>query len=66
MSLRFTHPRGEVIEKQGGSLKDSYLEEGFILEKRIVAGPKVIKNCKARWRLSSPSVTSMANSALVL
>merc|ERR1719420_2028469 len=36
----------QVIEKQGGSLKDSYLEEGFILEKRIVAGPKVIKNCK--------------------
>merc|ERR1719156_173993 len=36
----------QVIEKQGGSLKDSFLEEGFILEKRIVAGPKVIKNCK--------------------
>jgi len=36
----------QVIEKQGGSLKDSYLEEGFILEKRIVAGPKSITNCK--------------------
>jgi len=36
----------QVIEKQGGSLKDSFLEEGFILEKRIVAGPKRIENCK--------------------
>ena len=27
-------------------MKDSFLEEGFILEKRIVAGPKVITNCK--------------------
>ena len=36
----------QVIEKQGGSLKDSFLEEGFILEKRIVAGPKEITNCK--------------------
>jgi T-complex protein 1 subunit beta len=36
----------QVIEKQGGSLKDSFLEEGFILEKRIVAGAKKIENCK--------------------
>jgi len=35
-----------VIKKPGGSLKDSFLEEGFILEKRIVAGPKKIENCK--------------------
>jgi len=36
----------QVIEKQGGSLKDSYLEEGFILEKRIVVGAKRVENCK--------------------
>jgi T-complex protein 1 subunit beta len=36
----------QVIEKQGGSLKDSFLEEGFILEKRIVVGQKEIRDCK--------------------
>jgi len=37
----------QVIEKQGGSLKDSFLEEGFILEKKIGQGmPKNIKDCK--------------------
>ena len=37
----------QLIKKAGGSLKDSYLEEGFILEKRIGTGfPKVIKNAR--------------------
>merc|ERR1711976_1140997 len=37
----------QVIKKPGGSLKDSFLEEGFILEKRIGVGmPKVLENCK--------------------
>ena len=37
----------QLIKKAGGSLKDSYLAEGFILEKRIAVGmPKVIKDCK--------------------
>merc|ERR1712054_470316 len=37
----------QVIKKAGASLKDSYLEEGFILEKRIGVGmPKVLENCK--------------------
>jgi len=37
----------QVIEKAGGSLKNSYLEEGFILEKRMGQGmPKVVKDCK--------------------
>merc|ERR1712054_509948 len=36
----------QVIKKPGGSLKDSLLEEGFILEKRIGVGmPKVLENC---------------------
>merc|ERR1712178_147829 len=36
-----------VIKKPGASLKDSFLEEGFILEKRIGVGmPKVLENCK--------------------
>merc|ERR1712054_306159 len=35
------------IKKPGGSLKDSFLEEGFILEKKIGVGmPKVLENCK--------------------
>jgi len=34
-----------IIKKAGGSLKDSYLEEGFILEKRIGVGqPKRLEN----------------------
>jgi len=37
----------QVIKKSGGSLKDSFLEEGFILEKKIGVGmPKVLENCK--------------------
>nr|BAN66157.1 T-complex protein beta subunit, putative [Babesia bovis] len=37
----------QILKKPGGSLKDSYLEEGFILEKRIgVAQPKVMTDCK--------------------
>merc|ERR1712139_566275 len=37
----------QVIKKPGASLKDSFLEEGFILEKRIGVGqPKVRENCK--------------------
>merc|ERR1719160_1557175 len=37
----------QVIKKPGGSLKDSFLSEGFILEKRIGTGsPKKLENCK--------------------
>jgi len=37
----------QVIKKAGASLKDSFLEEGFILEKKIGVGqPKVMENCK--------------------
>jgi len=37
----------QVIKKAGASLRESYLDEGFILEKRIGTGmPKVIENCK--------------------
>jgi len=37
----------QVIKKSGASLKDSYLEPGFILEKRIGVGmPKRLENCK--------------------
>merc|ERR1719487_620766 len=37
----------QVIKKPGASLKDSFLEEGFILETRIGVGmPKVLENCK--------------------
>ncbi|KAK1444252.1 T-complex protein 1 subunit beta [Babesia gibsoni] len=37
----------QIIKKQGGSLKDSYLEEGFILEKKIGVGqPKTMTDCK--------------------
>jgi len=37
----------QVIKKPGASLKDSYLEEGFILEKKISVGhKKVLENCK--------------------
>lgn len=36
-----------VIKKTGGSLRDSYLEEGFILEKKIGVGqPKRLENPK--------------------
>eukprot|EP00921_Rhytidocystis_pertsovi_P022940 GHVQ01036545.1.p1 GENE.GHVQ01036545.1~~GHVQ01036545.1.p1 ORF type:complete len:418 (-),score=64.33 GHVQ01036545.1:77-1330(-) len=36
----------QVIKKPGGTLKDSFLEEGFILEKRIgVNQPKSLKDC---------------------
>eukprot|EP00918_Siedleckia_nematoides_P031313 GHVU01067724.1.p1 GENE.GHVU01067724.1~~GHVU01067724.1.p1 ORF type:complete len:534 (-),score=150.75 GHVU01067724.1:291-1892(-) len=37
----------QVIKKAGGSVKDSFLAPGFILEKRIGVGqPKCIENCK--------------------
>mmetsp|Transcript_15436 Transcript_15436/g.42543 ORF Transcript_15436/g.42543 Transcript_15436/m.42543 type:complete len:536 (-) Transcript_15436:105-1712(-) len=37
----------QVIKKPGGSLKDSFLEQGFILEKRIGVGqPKLLEDCK--------------------
>ena len=37
----------QVIKKQGGAIKQSYLEPGFILEKRIGCGmPKRLTNCK--------------------
>jgi len=36
-----------IIKKTGGSLRDSYLEEGFILEKKIGVGqPKRLENAK--------------------
>lgn len=36
-----------IVKKTGGSLKDSYLEEGFILEKKIGVGqPKRLENPK--------------------
>ncbi|KAL8126389.1 T-complex protein 1 subunit beta [Apium graveolens] len=36
-----------IIKKPGGSLKDSYLDEGFILDKKIGIGqPKRIENAK--------------------
>ncbi|KAK2195916.1 bifunctional TCP-1-like chaperonin intermediate domain superfamily/Chaperonin TCP-1 [Babesia duncani] len=36
-----------VIKKPGGVLRDSYLDEGFILEKRIGVGqPKKMKDCR--------------------
>lgn len=37
----------QIIKKPGGSLKDSYLEEGFILAKSLGVGqPKVMENAK--------------------
>ena len=37
----------QLIEKPGGSLKDSYLDEGFILDKKFGVGqPKKIENAK--------------------
>ena len=37
----------QMIKKPGGQLKDSYLEEGFILDKKIGVGqPKRIENAK--------------------
>ncbi|CAM9978507.1 unnamed protein product [Pylaiella littoralis] len=37
----------QIIKMPGGSLKESYLEEGFILNKKIGVGqPKVIENAK--------------------
>ncbi|KAK1933088.1 putative T-complex protein beta subunit [Babesia divergens] len=37
----------QIIKKPGGSLKDSYLDEGFIMEKKIGVGqPKTLTNCK--------------------
>ncbi|CAM9471303.1 unnamed protein product [Ectocarpus sp. 6 AP-2014] len=37
----------QIIKMPGGSLKESYLEEGFILNKKIGVGqPKVVENAK--------------------
>merc|ERR1712050_102191 len=37
----------QVLKKPGASLKESFLEEGFILEKKIGVGmPKVLEDCK--------------------
>jgi len=37
----------QVIKKSGASLKDSFLSEGFILEKKIGVGmPRELENCK--------------------
>jgi len=37
----------QVLKKQGSSLKHSYLEDGFLLEKKIGVGmPKFVENCK--------------------
>jgi T-complex protein 1 subunit beta len=37
----------QIIKMPGGSLRDSYLEEGFLLEKSIGVGqPKRLTNCK--------------------
>uniref|UniRef100_A0A3B0NC24 CCT-beta n=1 Tax=Theileria annulata TaxID=5874 RepID=A0A3B0NC24_THEAN len=37
----------QIIKKPGGTLKDSYLEDGFVLEKRIGVGqPKRMTDCK--------------------
>merc|ERR1712227_712875 len=37
----------QVLKKPGGSLADSFLEEGFILEKKIGVGqPKLREDCK--------------------
>ncbi|KAG2393437.1 hypothetical protein C9374_006968 [Naegleria lovaniensis] len=37
----------QILKKPGGSMKDSYLDEGFILDKSIGVGqPKKMQNCK--------------------
>jgi len=37
----------QILKKAGGSLEDSFLEEGFILDKKIGVGqPKHMENCK--------------------
>ncbi|KAJ5072065.1 t-complex protein 1 subunit beta [Anaeramoeba ignava] len=37
----------QILKKKGGSLKDSYIEEGFILDKKIGVGqPKRLENAK--------------------
>jgi len=37
----------QVLKKAGATLKDSFLEEGFILEKKIGVGmPKKLENCR--------------------
>ncbi|KAL9655632.1 hypothetical protein ABK040_002295 [Willaertia magna] len=37
----------QILKKAGGSMRDSYLDEGFILDKSIGVGqPKVMENCK--------------------
>lgn len=37
----------QIIKKRGGSLSESYLDDGFILQKKFGVGqPKVMTNCK--------------------
>ena len=37
----------QIIKKSGGSLRDSYLEDGFILDKKMGVGqPRVVDNAK--------------------
>ena len=37
----------QMIKRSGGSLKDSYLEDGFLLDKQIGVGqPRRLENCK--------------------
>eukprot|EP01056_Protomagalhaensia_sp_Gyna25_P001317 Protomagalhaensia_sp_Gyna_25__1316@NODE_165_length_4702_cov_205_856959_g128_i0_p1_GENE_NODE_165_length_4702_cov_205_856959_g128_i0NODE_165_length_4702_cov_205_856959_g128_i0_p1_ORF_typecomplete_len533_score118_56Cpn60_TCP1/PF00118_24/4_5e158TPR_MalT/PF17874_1/1_8e03TPR_MalT/PF17874_1/0_32_NODE_165_length_4702_cov_205_856959_g128_i013162914 len=37
----------QILKKKGGSIRDSYLDEGFILEKKIGVGqPRVMTDCK--------------------
>ncbi len=54
----------QVIKKLGGSLSDSFLDEGFILEKKFGVGqPKSIRVCSspfpfARWLHKQTSCTS--------
>ena len=37
----------QIIKKLGGSLSDSYLDEGFLLDKKIgVNSPKRLENAK--------------------
>ena len=37
----------QILKKPGGSIKDSFLSEGFILEKQITVGcPRRVENAK--------------------
>lgn len=44
-----------IIKKPGGTLKESFLDEGFILDKKIGVGqPKRVENAKILVRLRCP------------